>query len=572
MTSTLQKTYKYKMFRNDVFLGELSDVKSEFRVTEELFSAYSQIEVTIGRTPDTADQRTEALQTEQGEDITDEFGSPIMLDRQPDIVGDETENALIRNWNDIEVWEFSTWHPSGIKVFSGFVTTWDAGYANDGEVVFTAVSDGQDLNNFFVQPSEASGQSQTTKDFRFSVFKYPGYDGGSWRMVYQSFIPGAGIDNVSAVDLWIGVATPSAAGDVYVEIFDNEGTVISGGGVSLGYAAKYVDSSSAGALHRFNFSSPIPVVEGNTYFMRIRSNSLIEFDIFGTSPSAYANGEAKFTTDGVSSSAGGDLYFVFYQSAGETLASFTAQDISDVQRDIISNYGGSLTYTATSVDDTGVLIDHSFLSDTALEAIKQMQEIVPANWYWYVNIATGVFYSKAASATAEHTFIKAKHLEDARIKASVLEVKNDAYFTGGIIDAFNTNLFVHRTDDAAIAAANNHIGLARIFNNRIIDQDVAEEIVLNYLEANGAQKYETKIAINDVTYDTSTISLGQVVGFSNFGSFVDRLLLIVVQIERRPDGVKLGLGTIPKRQSQTVEALERNVIDILTVDNPDTPS
>jgi len=268
-----------------------------------------------------------------------------------------------------------------------------------------------------------------------------------------------------------------------------------------------------------------------------------------------------------------DLYFTTTYSGGATNSPFLNYDPGVIVTEIFCSYncrGGRVVYTVDSVWATDTEVDYTFQVNTVLEGIKKCLDLAPNNWYWYVNPATNVIYFRETAYQAEHTFILGNHIENLELTATVERVKTQVYFTGGSTGA--NNLYLVVSDNDALAANNGRVGLERFTDNRVTLTATGLAMANNFLEGNNAEVYETSVTIPSSKYDITSIYLGQVVGFAGFGTTVDNLLLQIVTIDRSPDGVKLTLGKLPRRQSAQVEAIERALREVQTVDNPTVPS
>src|SRR3990167_2628228 len=113
----LEKTYRYEISRNGVFLGILQNVTSKFGFTQNINSAGVQVNISVGQSADVAPQAPSPLLDETGDPLLDETGAIITDEKMIDIVGDSSEKTLIRNDNDISIYEFSDYHPNGVLVF-----------------------------------------------------------------------------------------------------------------------------------------------------------------------------------------------------------------------------------------------------------------------------------------------------------------------------------------------------------------------------------------------------------------------------------------------------------------------
>jgi hypothetical protein len=82
-----------------------------------------------------------------------------------------------------------------------------------------------------------------------------------------------------------------------------------------------------------------------------------------------------------------------------------------------------ITYTASSIDDTGNSGSYTFILKTCTEAIEVARGMGPANWYWYVN-ADNTFYFKEKPTSATHTFTFGKNLMLLNVEKNLDELYN----------------------------------------------------------------------------------------------------------------------------------------------------
>jgi hypothetical protein len=74
------------------------------------------------------------------------------------------------------------------------------------------------------------------------------------------------------------------------------------------------------------------------------------------------------------------------------------------------------------------------------------------------------------------------------------------------------------------------------------------------------------------THLTKFINVGEVVGFRNFGNYVDDLTMQIVGLNYTPDFVQLQLETKPPTINKRLEDLRRNMIVSENQNVPTTPS
>lgn len=147
---TLQKKYVYKIYRDGTYLGELPNVISEFGYTQQLFTAGTELSIECGINVDTSSEQPEAILDENGSPILDEAGEILYEERASDVFGDESSLALIRNENDVEAYCYDQANPNGVKVFAGYISTWEADFGGSDNVYIKVLSYGAELDNYII--------------------------------------------------------------------------------------------------------------------------------------------------------------------------------------------------------------------------------------------------------------------------------------------------------------------------------------------------------------------------------------------------------------------------------------
>lgn len=375
---------------------------------------------------------------------------------------------------------------------------------------------------------------------------------------------------VNVIQLYGGVT--SGSGFIFIDIY--QGSPETNGMTVMGGVATYdnwsgatyktsaniiVMTNTATKVLSTTLDTPITLLAGTKYFLHIFyeqgefSNNVIK---------TASNGDLPITAAGV-----GKLYYcnASINNAGYSNGYSTSYPAL--------YFGlGYIEDTTTNLDagyaNTGVTTTYSFKVQTVLEVINSIYSLSPYNWYWYVDPADDTLYFAETSTTADHTMVKGKHIVELEIEATKERITNVVYFSGGPTAGVNT---YKKTTDADSLAAN-RVGLARLSDNRVTTDAVATVISQSYIDQNNAETYLTEITIYDNTYDISLFKLGDTVGFANFGTFVDNLIMQIVGLKRSVDSITLSLGVIPRRESKKVEEIQQKLIAEQTLNNPSTPT
>lgn len=293
---------------------------------------------------------------------------------------------------------------------------------------------------------------------------------------------------------------------------------------------------------------------------RVFSGIIVDYE------ATYGNEEY---VDVVIASHGIELSNEIIKSGSATTVTYTTQAPETIVKSILDTNPGDMSYTTASIDSTGITITEVFRLNTKLEGIESVYNQTDPGWYWYGNVGERTLYMKDMSGTADHTFLLGKHIKQVKTRRSMEDLRNTIYFVGGDTGG-GVMLYKKFTDSASITAWRQ--GVHRITDRRYTSATSAERYADKIMDRYAAPIYSTTVEIAAEVYDIEDIQLGQMVGFGNFGNFIDDLLLQIVDIRYTPYLVTLRLGERLNRQIDVVSEL----VDDLHTEQyntiPSTPS
>ncbi len=253
-----------------------------------------------------------------------------------------------------------------------------------------------------------------------------------------------------------------------------------------------------------------------------------------------------------------------------TTVPFNCYDPSNIARVGVDRFGQAAALeqtsytirTDTSIDDSGTVVSYTFRNNTYKELLDKTLELLPSNWYYRVGLGDNIVYVKERSVTPHHRLYLGKHIKALDLKGSIMDVVNHTLFTGGGDPA----LYVERKE---APAPRTRRGLEVISDARVTLQSSAEIISDGKIENANKLQYRTTVEVLAKQYDIESIQVGETIGFRNFGSFVDELVMTVVGLNYSPDVVQLALESKPPTISQRLEDIRRN---LNTQENMNIPS
>jgi len=257
----------------------------------------------------------------------------------------------------------------------------------------------------------------------------------------------------------------------------------------------------------------------------------------------------------------------------ETTVPFLSQDPSQIARDAIARFETVsnleqvtyTTYTDTSISNTGTSVTYTFRNNTYGEVLRKIIELMPSDWYFYVGLGDNTVYFRQRSQTPQHVFYLGEHIKSLDLKSSIHDATNRTIITGG-----GTPILYR--DYTETPAPNTRRSLEQYVDRRLTDDDSADIIGQGINDQNNKIKYRTSIEVLSKQYDIESIDVGDVIGFRNFGNYVDLLTMMVVGRTYMPDYVQLQLETKPPTINKRLEDIKRNLAVAENQDIPDIPT
>lgn len=292
---------------------------------------------------------------------------------------------------------------------------------------------------------------------------------------------------------------------------------------------------------------------------------------------------------------------ILKDGAGNTTIDYTSEDPSDIMRDVIDKYiadGGSLTYDATTIDDTATTVSYRFANYTVKDALDKIIELTPYDWYWRID-PDGKIYLKQQSATADHKIYIGKHVSYMKPERSIEDVRNVVYFVGGTPPG-DPQLYRKYTRTASITA----YGLREevLTDSRVTLASTADTKAGRFLDAHESPDTRTTIRILDnngqnsgIGYDIESIRPGDTISIENLKTSqkqttlfdqaqwddsnwdfeinsISSDILNVINVTYNPFILEIEAARALPVVAKRIEDIDRNVNDLSTTDLPVAPT
>lgn len=577
-----------------VFLGEWKDVTSDLEFKQELNNALSSITVSLARNELTLITVTDFLLTESGDKITTESDLAILADLAAATgLGAGTDLETNHNVDIVVYWgayeplltedgfpiyteDFRTIFvtdssPEGQTVFSGYISDWDLDFGSDEIVSVPVLNHANELNNIVLQTVDEVVIDNSTLSSEYWGIKSDGI--GGIEILAQTFTM-VGNKNVSGISLFVRSGFPNNVFVGTVELYTGDdpnalGTFITDANVAV---TNYLD------FQQIDFIFPVPVALTNTseYTFLVKTdfsksyNSAVYPLNFKLSSGDYAGGVGYQKPNGEDYYNGGaDLAFIIWEDGENTKVPFNSYDPSQIAREVIDfarSRGAHINYDADSIADTGTEVSYTFNVNTIYECLNKIVELCPGDWYWTYHPGSHLYSLQPRSETPQRFFTKMADVVLGKFRKSIARIVNRVYFTGGGDPAL-----LVRVDDTA-SQLEHRLGIAKLSDQRVTDPTTAVIMGQAHIDRYKNPEYIATMTVSGNHYeDIENIQLGEMVGFINFGDYIDDLELQIVGLNYKIDVVDLDLGTKLPKVSKRIEDIKRNLDTIEQQNNPDAP-
>lgn len=264
---------------------------------------------------------------------------------------------------------------------------------------------------------------------------------------------------------------------------------------------------------------------------------------------------------------------IVYKNGDSTEVTHNSESPTDMLKSAIDNFetqGGELSYSDSSIADSGTTASYTFRLQTLREVAEKCLELIPeSRWSFHFDPSDNNIYMSRAGTDADHTFYLGYQITNIKLKRSKDGLTNSVYFKGGE-DSGGDQIYKYYSDPSSISDWG--YGLERQTDTRVTTESSADIIGNSLLLNSNEPQYQTEVTINDQDYDIETIHLGEMVGFANFDSEIDDIILQIVALERRAHTVTLTLGRNQKRTTKRIEEIKRNLDTRESADAMGTPS
>lgn len=211
--------------------------------------------------------------------------------------------------------------------------------------------------------------------------------------------------------------------------------------------------------------------------------------------------------------------FAYYKNGSSFTVTHSTVDTEAIMRAIIDHAntvfsGSMLSYTADSTDPVGTNVSITYTDERHFDALEKAFATAGGEWWWKID-EIGKLYLKDKPATATHTFILGKHVDEIVGISDSEKVVNDVQVRGAgggtSDDSDATSQATYGTGSPATGKRSSIVTATELGDANARTQRAAKEIA-----DNKDAKVKTSITIND-TYDLESIKPGETCKIRNLG-------------------------------------------------------
>lgn len=513
------------------------------------------------------------------------FGDELVIRRtvNPTSFGEATfNNAGIVGYNyRVDVICYSDFAPNGETIFTGFISQWQPNIENGNQYLdITVLPYAAELSQFIATNTEIDNNDipflGTSSGPPATLLTYTS------RKIAQSFTTPAGSQAITATQYQELYSRYTYA--VRISIQTDSGDAPSGSEV---WGRLFDVIPLKVANQQIQWIPSVTTLSGSTkYWLVIEATT----DAFSSPAGSMADSKI-YTTGGLlashaaywdgaawqKNSAWSIRGLFFYTGQGVTnfqLGTFGAVSWWQTMLNLLADYqnkGGNLGWdSSTTIEDPGINIVYNFNTITLKDAIINLMAFTPAGWYFYVDLATNLFYVKAPPTTPDHLFHVGKDIQAINLQKTMEGVINTIYLTGGDTGGGVTLWREYVESNSTIRYGQRAISYN---DNQLIDATTADFVGAKLIAQFKDPTYRASASISGAMgdgYHIEIIRPGDMFAILNINNQI--VNLIISEVDYSKQTAKISATTAPPAISSTVIDIKAGLQQVYVTGNPNRPT
>lgn len=579
-------------------VGEWNDVGTEISWTEQINNPLANASLTMARSDDTKFPIVDTLVDEDGTtDLVYEDNDGILLDLAAGVgLGEGSdldlnldylltayyglyEEELLENGEPLltendEVMLLESPGPSGVPMFDGYLSSWEADWGETDDVKVNILSTSNELNNIPLMTADTALISSVD---RVGELGMAGGGPSDYEQHGQSFTLSSQ-KKISRITLkgrrWGGLNLtdyPVLFLDLYNGIPTALGDLIDSTSVEV--------TSITDAEINVVFNTPVNLPAGTYCFLlstdQNKTGGNVTYPVTLQTGTTYGNGAEyyRITKSGPwTVNTGVDLIFTVWEAGGNTTVPMNSMDPTNIFRAIIDyarTQGAKIRYELEDMPPTYTTVSYTFKGNTIKEALDKALELLPADWGYRYDFGTNRLSIFPRPTAPSHIATLGNNIVKFKLKRSIEKIINDVFFSGGQVTS-GVNLFIRVTDPGSIQQWRR--GLAKISDNRVLIDATARLLADVAIERANGPQYSGTITLGNTDFPIEEVKVGELIGYGGFGNFVDDLGLQLMSRTYNTDTISGNLETLPAKVAKRIEDIKRNLEQQEQENNPASPS
>lgn len=579
-------------------INEWNDVATEISWQEQINNPLASAALSMARSDDTKLPIVDTLVDEDGTtDLVYEDDELILLDLAAGVgLGEGSdldlnldyklsayyglfEEELLENGEPLllendEVMLLETLGPAGVDLFTGYISSWEADWGESDDVKVNILSQSNELNNIPLMTADTSLVASIDATGSVGLAGAGEYD---YTQHGQTFTL-ASQKKISRITLvgrrWGGLST-TIFPRLFLDLYNGTPT-------SLG---SQIDSTFVDVISMDNgtinlvFNTPLTLPAGTYCFLlstdQNKTGGNVTYPITLQTGSTYANGAAYYRLGKFGAwtvNTGVDLIFTVWEAGGNSTVPMNSMDPTNIFRaiaDYAQTQGAKVRYELEDMPPTGTVVSYTFKGNTIKEAFDKALQLLPTDWAYRYDFGSNRLSIFPRPSTPSHTATLGNNIVKFKLKRSIEKIINDVFFSGGQVSP-DLNLFIRVTDPASIAQWRR--GLAKLSDNRVTVEATARLLAQVAIDRGNGPLYSGSLTLGNTDFPIEDVNVGELIGYSGFGSFVDDLGLQLMSRTYNTETISGNLETLPAKVAKRIEDIKRNLDQQEQENNPASPS
>lgn len=174
-----------------------------------------------------------------------------------------------------------------------------------------------------------------------------------------------------------------------------------------------------------------------------------------------------------------ELEDTLLKSGSDTEVAYSSQDPADILKDVLDKYGGTLTYSYSSIENAGTTVTYTFSYATYLEVINKILELCPSFWYYAIDAENNIYLKPTEFDSVDHELYLGREVASIEATKTIEDLYNAVFFLGGDLGA---GIPLYKKYERTSSISEYGRREKKIQDERVVVADTAETIATKFLD------------------------------------------------------------------------------------------